>query len=196
MRFTLFFSSTFSLSLFPCLSGYQFNDVILYTSRGMTATNQFKVHGQLLLRGMTVSAVSLSWTQSASNGCHQFIITANKPPPNSWTASRLPRITHTHTHTHIHILSQDSHTSPSSSLPFHHLSQRLFLSVYFSLCCPRSHCSLMFFRCFCVPLFRSGRVKMSGAYLTPSRWLASNSRWWWQQGRSGSCQYTDTLYRD
>lgn len=49
-----------SLSLFPCLSDDQFNDVILYTSRGMTATNQFKVHGQLLLHGMTVSALSLS----------------------------------------------------------------------------------------------------------------------------------------
>uniref|UniRef100_A0A668A9C1 FERM, ARHGEF and pleckstrin domain-containing protein 1 n=1 Tax=Myripristis murdjan TaxID=586833 RepID=A0A668A9C1_9TELE len=35
---------------------FLFNDVILYTSRGMTATNQFKVHGQLPLHGMTVSA--------------------------------------------------------------------------------------------------------------------------------------------
>uniref|UniRef100_A0A3Q2W402 FERM, ARHGEF and pleckstrin domain-containing protein 1 n=1 Tax=Haplochromis burtoni TaxID=8153 RepID=A0A3Q2W402_HAPBU len=36
---------------------FLFDDVILYTSRGMTATNQFKVHGQLPLHGMTVSAV-------------------------------------------------------------------------------------------------------------------------------------------
>lgn len=62
------------------LSCVQFNDVILYTSRGMTATNQFKVHGQLPLHGMTVSTVSLNWTQSASNGCHQFVITPNEPP--------------------------------------------------------------------------------------------------------------------
>uniref|UniRef100_A0A6Q2YBF5 FERM, ARHGEF and pleckstrin domain-containing protein 1 n=1 Tax=Esox lucius TaxID=8010 RepID=A0A6Q2YBF5_ESOLU len=34
---------------------FLFNDVLLYTSRGMTATNQFKVHGQLPLHGMTVS---------------------------------------------------------------------------------------------------------------------------------------------
>uniref|UniRef100_A0AAX7U4L2 FERM, ARHGEF and pleckstrin domain-containing protein 1 n=1 Tax=Astatotilapia calliptera TaxID=8154 RepID=A0AAX7U4L2_ASTCA len=34
---------------------FLFDDVILYTSRGMTATNQFKVHGQLPLHGMTVS---------------------------------------------------------------------------------------------------------------------------------------------
>uniref|UniRef100_A0A665XFE3 FERM, ARHGEF and pleckstrin domain-containing protein 1 n=1 Tax=Echeneis naucrates TaxID=173247 RepID=A0A665XFE3_ECHNA len=38
---------------------FLFSDVILYTSRGMTATNQFKVHGQLPLHGMTVRAVSL-----------------------------------------------------------------------------------------------------------------------------------------
>uniref|UniRef100_A0A3Q2X5G7 FERM, ARHGEF and pleckstrin domain-containing protein 1 n=1 Tax=Haplochromis burtoni TaxID=8153 RepID=A0A3Q2X5G7_HAPBU len=34
---------------------FLFDDVILYTSRGMTATNQFKVHGQLPLHGMTHS---------------------------------------------------------------------------------------------------------------------------------------------
>lgn len=42
------FSSHFCLYL-------QFNDVLLYTSRGLTASNQFKVHGQLPLYGMTVS---------------------------------------------------------------------------------------------------------------------------------------------
>lgn len=35
---------------------FQFNDVLLYTSRGLTACNQFKVHGQLPLYGMTVSS--------------------------------------------------------------------------------------------------------------------------------------------
>uniref|UniRef100_A0A673C1U3 FERM, ARHGEF and pleckstrin domain-containing protein 1 n=1 Tax=Sphaeramia orbicularis TaxID=375764 RepID=A0A673C1U3_9TELE len=39
---------------------FHFNDVILYTSRGMTATNQFKVHGQLPLQGMTVSVVCVA----------------------------------------------------------------------------------------------------------------------------------------
>uniref|UniRef100_A0A673C584 FERM, ARHGEF and pleckstrin domain-containing protein 1 n=1 Tax=Sphaeramia orbicularis TaxID=375764 RepID=A0A673C584_9TELE len=39
---------------------FLFNDVILYTSRGMTATNQFKVHGQLPLQGMTVSVVCVA----------------------------------------------------------------------------------------------------------------------------------------
>lgn len=33
----------------------KFNDVLMYTSRGMTASNQFKIHGQLPLYGMTVS---------------------------------------------------------------------------------------------------------------------------------------------
>ncbi|EMP29749.1 FERM, RhoGEF and pleckstrin domain-containing protein 1 [Chelonia mydas] len=32
---------------------FLFNDVLLYTSRGLTASNQFKVHGQLPLYGMT-----------------------------------------------------------------------------------------------------------------------------------------------
>uniref|UniRef100_A0A3Q3JA64 FERM, ARHGEF and pleckstrin domain-containing protein 1 n=1 Tax=Monopterus albus TaxID=43700 RepID=A0A3Q3JA64_MONAL len=40
---------------------FLFSDVILYTSRGMTATNQFKVHGQLLLRGMTIRESEDEW---------------------------------------------------------------------------------------------------------------------------------------
>uniref|UniRef100_A0A3Q0SQX2 FERM, ARHGEF and pleckstrin domain-containing protein 1 n=1 Tax=Amphilophus citrinellus TaxID=61819 RepID=A0A3Q0SQX2_AMPCI len=40
---------------------FLFNDVILYTSRGMTATNQFKVHGQLLLHGMTIRESEDEW---------------------------------------------------------------------------------------------------------------------------------------
>lgn len=40
---------------------FLFNDVILYTSRGMTATNQFKVHGQLPLRGMTIRESEDEW---------------------------------------------------------------------------------------------------------------------------------------
>uniref|UniRef100_A0A803WCZ5 FERM, ARHGEF and pleckstrin domain-containing protein 1 n=1 Tax=Ficedula albicollis TaxID=59894 RepID=A0A803WCZ5_FICAL len=34
---------------------FLFNDILLYTSRGLTASNQFKVHGHLPLYGMTVS---------------------------------------------------------------------------------------------------------------------------------------------
>ncbi|XP_031414864.1 FERM, ARHGEF and pleckstrin domain-containing protein 1 isoform X2 [Clupea harengus] len=40
---------------------FLFNDVLLYTSRGMTATNQFKVHGQLPLRGMTIRGSEDEW---------------------------------------------------------------------------------------------------------------------------------------
>ncbi|XP_052378954.1 FERM, ARHGEF and pleckstrin domain-containing protein 1-like isoform X2 [Oncorhynchus keta] len=39
----------------------RFNDVLLYTSRGMTATNQFKVHGQLPLYGMTIRESEDEW---------------------------------------------------------------------------------------------------------------------------------------
>uniref|UniRef100_A0A8C6SQA7 FERM, ARHGEF and pleckstrin domain-containing protein 1 n=1 Tax=Neogobius melanostomus TaxID=47308 RepID=A0A8C6SQA7_9GOBI len=38
-----------------------FSDVILYTSRGMTSSNQFKVHGQLPLRGMTIRESEDEW---------------------------------------------------------------------------------------------------------------------------------------
>ncbi|XP_074550759.1 FERM, ARHGEF and pleckstrin domain-containing protein 1 isoform X2 [Halichoeres trimaculatus] len=40
---------------------FLFNDVILYTSRGMAATNQFKVHGQLPLHGMTIRESEDEW---------------------------------------------------------------------------------------------------------------------------------------
>uniref|UniRef100_A0A8C0T1K9 FERM, ARHGEF and pleckstrin domain-containing protein 1 n=1 Tax=Canis lupus familiaris TaxID=9615 RepID=A0A8C0T1K9_CANLF len=38
-----------------------FNDVLLYTSRGLTASNQFKVHGQLPLYGMTIEESEDEW---------------------------------------------------------------------------------------------------------------------------------------
>ncbi|XP_051937604.1 FERM, ARHGEF and pleckstrin domain-containing protein 1-like isoform X3 [Hippocampus zosterae] len=40
---------------------FLFNDIILYSSRGMTATNQFKVHGQLPLHGMTIRESEDEW---------------------------------------------------------------------------------------------------------------------------------------
>uniref|UniRef100_A0A8C2XM11 FERM, ARHGEF and pleckstrin domain-containing protein 1 n=1 Tax=Cyclopterus lumpus TaxID=8103 RepID=A0A8C2XM11_CYCLU len=40
---------------------FLFNDVILYTSRGMMGTNQFRVHGQLPLHGMTIRESEDEW---------------------------------------------------------------------------------------------------------------------------------------
>ncbi|XP_043091649.1 FERM, ARHGEF and pleckstrin domain-containing protein 1 isoform X2 [Puntigrus tetrazona] len=40
---------------------FLFNDVLMYTSRGMTASNQFKVHGQLPLYGMTIRESEDEW---------------------------------------------------------------------------------------------------------------------------------------
>ncbi|KAJ8255626.1 hypothetical protein COCON_G00194900 [Conger conger] len=40
---------------------FLFNDVLLYTSRGMTPANQFKVHGQLPLYGMTIRESEDEW---------------------------------------------------------------------------------------------------------------------------------------
>uniref|UniRef100_A0AAR2LJT2 FERM, ARHGEF and pleckstrin domain-containing protein 2 n=1 Tax=Pygocentrus nattereri TaxID=42514 RepID=A0AAR2LJT2_PYGNA len=65
--FVLYFLFIYTpLALSPCFSLFlffifdhtllsQFSDMLLYTSKGVTATNQFKVHGQLPLHGMIVS---------------------------------------------------------------------------------------------------------------------------------------------
>ncbi|MEQ2186618.1 FERM, ARHGEF and pleckstrin domain-containing protein 2, partial [Goodea atripinnis] len=41
---------------------FQFSDMLLYTSKGVTATNQFKVHGQLPLNGMIVEESENEWS--------------------------------------------------------------------------------------------------------------------------------------
>ncbi|XP_057187076.1 FERM, ARHGEF and pleckstrin domain-containing protein 1 isoform X1 [Triplophysa rosa] len=40
---------------------FLFNDVLMYTSRGMTSSNQFKIHGQLPLYGMTIRESEEEW---------------------------------------------------------------------------------------------------------------------------------------
>ncbi|XP_008305569.1 FERM, ARHGEF and pleckstrin domain-containing protein 2 isoform X2 [Cynoglossus semilaevis] len=41
---------------------FLFSDMLLYTSKGVTATNQFKVHGQLPLHGMIVEESDNEWS--------------------------------------------------------------------------------------------------------------------------------------
>ncbi|XP_062904481.1 FERM, ARHGEF and pleckstrin domain-containing protein 1 [Mobula hypostoma] len=58
---------------------FLFNDILLYTSRGLTASNQFKVHGQVPLYGMTVEESEEEWSVPhcfTLNGQHQTIIVA------------------------------------------------------------------------------------------------------------------------
>uniref|UniRef100_A0A6Q2Y9T0 FERM, ARHGEF and pleckstrin domain-containing protein 1 n=1 Tax=Esox lucius TaxID=8010 RepID=A0A6Q2Y9T0_ESOLU len=58
---------------------FLFNDVLLYTSRGMTATNQFKVHGQLPLHGMTIRESEDEWGVPHAFtlvGQHQSVVVA------------------------------------------------------------------------------------------------------------------------
>uniref|UniRef100_A0A7N8XTF3 FERM, ARHGEF and pleckstrin domain-containing protein 1 n=1 Tax=Mastacembelus armatus TaxID=205130 RepID=A0A7N8XTF3_9TELE len=73
---------------------FLFSDVILYTSRGMTATNQFKVHGQLPLHGMTIRESEDEWgvphaftlvglQQSVVVATLQVIFTNNEKPDSS-----------------------------------------------------------------------------------------------------------------
>lgn len=47
----------------------QFSDMLLYTSKGVTATNQFKVHGQLPLHGMLVSIQLYSFSRTTNFAC-------------------------------------------------------------------------------------------------------------------------------
>uniref|UniRef100_A0A4W3H8Z7 FERM, ARHGEF and pleckstrin domain-containing protein 1 n=1 Tax=Callorhinchus milii TaxID=7868 RepID=A0A4W3H8Z7_CALMI len=41
---------------------FLFNDILLYTSRGLTTSNQFKVHGQISLYGMTIEESEDEWS--------------------------------------------------------------------------------------------------------------------------------------
>uniref|UniRef100_A0A8C0XCY9 FERM, ARHGEF and pleckstrin domain-containing protein 1 n=1 Tax=Castor canadensis TaxID=51338 RepID=A0A8C0XCY9_CASCN len=57
---------------------FLFNDVLLYTSRGLTASNQFKVHGQLPLYGMTIEKSEDEWgvPHCLTRGQRQSIVVA------------------------------------------------------------------------------------------------------------------------
>ncbi|XP_041055794.1 FERM, ARHGEF and pleckstrin domain-containing protein 1 isoform X1 [Carcharodon carcharias] len=58
---------------------FLFNDILLYTSRGLTASNQFKVHGQIPLYGMTIEESEDEWSLPhcfTLNGQRQSIIVA------------------------------------------------------------------------------------------------------------------------
>uniref|UniRef100_A0A8K9V8W2 FERM, ARHGEF and pleckstrin domain-containing protein 2 n=1 Tax=Oncorhynchus mykiss TaxID=8022 RepID=A0A8K9V8W2_ONCMY len=55
---------------------FLFSDQLLYTSKGVTATNQFKVHGQLPLHGMIVEESENEWSVP-----HCFTIYSLTPPP-------------------------------------------------------------------------------------------------------------------
>uniref|UniRef100_A0A8C3TIK8 FERM, ARHGEF and pleckstrin domain-containing protein 1 n=1 Tax=Chelydra serpentina TaxID=8475 RepID=A0A8C3TIK8_CHESE len=67
-----------------------FNDVLLYTSRGLTTSNQFKVHGQLPLYGMTIEESEEEWGVPhclTLRGQHQSIIVAasTRAEMDKWT---------------------------------------------------------------------------------------------------------------
>lgn len=101
----------------------------------MTPTNQFKVHGQLPLHGMTVSVLFYNLTQTALNWCHQFLIAANKQPQTVKL-----QLFHTPPSTH----NFSTTTRPSCSLLFYPHSLFSSLPVYFGPCCPRYRCFPMF----------------------------------------------------
>ncbi|XP_069746442.1 FERM, ARHGEF and pleckstrin domain-containing protein 1-like isoform X2 [Narcine bancroftii] len=58
---------------------FLFNDILLYTSRGLTSSNQFKIHGQVPLYGMMIEESEAEWSVPhcfTLNGQHQTIIVA------------------------------------------------------------------------------------------------------------------------
>ncbi|KAG7271288.1 hypothetical protein CRUP_003242 [Coryphaenoides rupestris] len=57
---------------------FLFSDCLVYTSRGMTPANQFKVHGQLPLYGMTVRESEDEWGVP-----HSFTLFGQRPPVTS-----------------------------------------------------------------------------------------------------------------
>uniref|UniRef100_A0A670KHV6 FERM, ARHGEF and pleckstrin domain-containing protein 1 n=1 Tax=Podarcis muralis TaxID=64176 RepID=A0A670KHV6_PODMU len=69
---------------------FLFNDVLLYTSRGLTASNQFKVHGQLPLYGMMIEESEEEWGVPhcfTLRGQHQSIVVAasSRTEMDKWT---------------------------------------------------------------------------------------------------------------
>ncbi|XP_034274179.1 FERM, ARHGEF and pleckstrin domain-containing protein 1 isoform X1 [Pantherophis guttatus] len=69
---------------------FLFNDVLLYTSRGLTASNQFKVHGQLPLYGMMIEESEEEWGVPhcfTLRSQHQSIVVAasNRIEMDKWT---------------------------------------------------------------------------------------------------------------
>ncbi|KAH0624508.1 hypothetical protein JD844_032057 [Phrynosoma platyrhinos] len=69
---------------------FLFNDVLLYTSRGLTASNQFKVHGQLPLYGMMIEESEEEWGVPhcfTLRGQHQTIVVAasSRTEMDKWT---------------------------------------------------------------------------------------------------------------
>ncbi|KAM9567154.1 FERM, ARHGEF and pleckstrin domain-containing protein 1 isoform 3-T3 [Guaruba guarouba] len=69
---------------------FLFNDILLYTSRGLTASNQFKVHGHLPLYGMTIEESEEEWGVPhclTLRGQHQSIVVAasTRSEMDKWT---------------------------------------------------------------------------------------------------------------
>ncbi|KAM3837800.1 FERM, ARHGEF and pleckstrin domain-containing protein 1 isoform 1-T2 [Vipera latastei] len=69
---------------------FLFNDILLYTSRGLTASNQFKVHGQLPLYGMMIEESEEEWGVPhcfTLRSQHQSIVVAasNRIEMDKWT---------------------------------------------------------------------------------------------------------------
>lgn len=69
---------------------FLFNDILLYTSRGLTASNQFKVHGHLPLYGMTMEESEEEWGVPhclTLRGQHQSIVVAasTRAEMDKWT---------------------------------------------------------------------------------------------------------------
>uniref|UniRef100_A0AAX7U0P9 FERM, ARHGEF and pleckstrin domain-containing protein 2 n=1 Tax=Astatotilapia calliptera TaxID=8154 RepID=A0AAX7U0P9_ASTCA len=98
---------------------FLFSDMLLYTSKGVTATNQFKVHGQLPLHGMIVSLQSLLLTS----------VSLEQESEDDMNSSRtsLDKQTHHRANTTMHVC---WHRNTSVSMSDHSLAVENQLSGY------------------------------------------------------------------
>uniref|UniRef100_A0AAX7SUR6 FERM, ARHGEF and pleckstrin domain-containing protein 2 n=1 Tax=Astatotilapia calliptera TaxID=8154 RepID=A0AAX7SUR6_ASTCA len=118
---------------------FLFSDMLLYTSKGVTATNQFKVHGQLPLHGMIVEesenewsvphSENPVWTQTPQTYWSSDEVSLEQESEDDMNSSRtsLDKQTHHRANTTMHVC---WHRNTSVSMSDHSLAVENQLSGY------------------------------------------------------------------
>uniref|UniRef100_A0A669C4M8 FERM, ARHGEF and pleckstrin domain-containing protein 2 n=1 Tax=Oreochromis niloticus TaxID=8128 RepID=A0A669C4M8_ORENI len=106
---------------------FQFSDMLLYTSKGVTATNQFKVHGQLPLHGMIVSLQSLLLTSATPFLTIKVSLEQESEDDMNSSRTSLDKQTHHRANTTMHVC---WHRNTSVSMSDHSLAVENQLSGY------------------------------------------------------------------
>uniref|UniRef100_A0A669ETV1 FERM, ARHGEF and pleckstrin domain-containing protein 2 n=1 Tax=Oreochromis niloticus TaxID=8128 RepID=A0A669ETV1_ORENI len=106
---------------------FLFSDMLLYTSKGVTATNQFKVHGQLPLHGMIVSLQSLLLTSATPFLTIKVSLEQESEDDMNSSRTSLDKQTHHRANTTMHVC---WHRNTSVSMSDHSLAVENQLSGY------------------------------------------------------------------